>query len=264
MTIDRRRFLGGSAAVLGAAGLVAGGVRADAATPVPSATPSTPVAASFHGAHQAGIAELPAGPRRVRRLRPDHGESRRADRPAAHADRTGAVPDDGRDAAQPGHLGAAVGFRDPRARPSRAGNLTRHRRPWARPPSTTGSAWPTASRPGCGRWTSSPTTTSTAPSRDGDLLLQIRRRRDRHRPARRPRPGPAHSRWHAGALADGRLHRAPRARPARRATCWASRTAPPTRTPAETRRPGLGQGRAGRAGLGHRRQLPRRAARSGC
>jgi deferrochelatase/peroxidase EfeB len=59
MTIDRRRFLGGSAAVLGTVGLVAGGVRADAATPVPSATPSTPVAASFHGAHQAGIAELP-------------------------------------------------------------------------------------------------------------------------------------------------------------------------------------------------------------
>jgi deferrochelatase/peroxidase EfeB len=62
MTIDRRRFLGTSAAVLGAAGLTAGGVRADAATPSPSSTPTATeptAAAAFHGTHQAGIAELP-------------------------------------------------------------------------------------------------------------------------------------------------------------------------------------------------------------
>ncbi len=59
--IDRRRFLGGGAALIGTAGLGAVGLAGSAApagASQPSATPAAPTR-SFHGPHQAGIADPP-------------------------------------------------------------------------------------------------------------------------------------------------------------------------------------------------------------
>jgi deferrochelatase/peroxidase EfeB len=61
--IDRRRFLGRSAAVLGGAGLGAVGLSAAApgGSPAGATTSSAPPARTFHGSHQAGIADPPQG-----------------------------------------------------------------------------------------------------------------------------------------------------------------------------------------------------------